>query len=144
MRVQFFPPKSGWIKIVLTYKGKDIPIYSSNVFDPYPALLIWLEKVFRNELPARWHINEEDTFIDFVADVDQSGKSRLRLIGEQREEEYEDQAVYTFVDDPNLAEIAEEIYQSFRKMLDSEFEPKEWGMDLRTLDWERIDKYLSR
>ncbi len=143
IKVKFFPPKSGWIKIVITYKEKNIPICSSIVFDPYPALLDWLDKVFKNELPARWHINEEGIFIDFVADIDEFGKTRLRVIGEQREEEYEDETVYTFIDDPSLTEIAKEIYRSFREMLASEFDPKEWGADIRTLDWERIDKYLS-
>ena len=144
VKVKFFPPKDGWIKIILTYKGRDIPIYSSDVFDPYPALLNWLEKVLENELPARWHINEEDAFIDFIADTDESGKGRLRLIGKQRGEEYEDQTVYTFVDAPDLTGIAKEIYRGFREMLDHEFEPGEWGMDIRKLDWERIDKYLAR
>jgi len=143
IKVKFFPPESGWIRIILTYKGKDIPIYSSSIFDPYPALLNWLEKVFENALPARWHIDEEDTFIDFVADVDDAGKSRLQLIGQQRDEEYEDQRVYTFIEDPNLTEIAKEIYRSFRDMLANEFDPKEWGADIRMLDWERLDKYLS-
>jgi len=142
VKVKFFPPEHGWMRIVLTYAGRDIPIHSSNVFDPYPALLDWLEKVFNHELPARWHITEEETYIDFIADIDESGTERLRLVGEQREDVYEDRTVYTFVDSPDVIGIAKEIYRSFKEMLDHEFEPKGWGRDLRALDWERIDKYL--
>ncbi len=143
LSVEFHPPQSGWIKMVLTYKGIEIPIYTSNVFDPYPAFLTWMDKVFRNDLPAQWHINEEDTFIDFVAEVDDTGKSRLKLVGEQRGEEYEDETVYTFIDDPDLMEITRTIYRSFRDMLDNQFDPKEWGMDLRLLGWRRLDQYLA-
>ncbi len=142
--VQFSAPRCGWIEIVVACRGERIPIHSSSVFDPYPEFLIWLEHLLRRELPARWHIFEEDSYIDLVAER-RGAACYLTLSGKQRGDEYEDDNFYIFMDEEvDLDAVAETFYCSFHEMLRRRFDPKEWASaDLRLLDWSRVDKYFA-
>lgn len=67
IQISFTDRKHGWILMKLNLPEKMISVYLSNVFDPFPDLLDWLEKICHNDLPAALTIDEEGYGKKFVA-----------------------------------------------------------------------------
>lgn len=147
IKVQFHPPKSGWIDMVVSWKGRDFPVYTSNVFDPYPSFLDWLECLAKGNLPCTWYIYEEGSFMEFSVHVDESGHTRLKMVGDRIGEELLDEGVtHTFIDERvDAKEIARAFYTGFREMMSKvsdESAREKWGANLRGLPWERVESLL--
>lgn len=73
--VAFSYAKSGWIQMALmaTPFCKSVVVHCSDVFDPFPAMQMWLEKIARKELPADWEIDEEETMVLLRARAEPDG-----------------------------------------------------------------------
>jgi hypothetical protein len=68
IQVSFIDEGHGWILMKLELPEKTISVNLSNVFDPFPDLLRWMEDICKDCLPALLIIDEEGYGKKFIAD----------------------------------------------------------------------------
>jgi len=59
-------PNHGWLPMHMRFDSSQVDLEGSDVYDPIPACLKWMENIVRN-IPSRWNVNEEGTLHIFHA-----------------------------------------------------------------------------
>lgn len=62
--IAFSLPEAGWLPVTITAGGRTATFDASDVYDPFPDLLLWLERLADGRFP-RLCIDGEDIFIEF-------------------------------------------------------------------------------
>jgi hypothetical protein len=75
--VAFTPPVAGWLRFEIRVDGSVSRIHASDVFDPFPSLVLWLEQLLREKY-TRLSIDEEGHYHELM--VFPVAKDRVRFI----------------------------------------------------------------
>ena len=66
VNIRFSPPEWGWIVVTISSGYDSVTIWTSDVFDPYPAFVDWLRKIKDGNLPCMITIDEEGIYKQLV------------------------------------------------------------------------------
>lgn len=144
--LRFDPPHAGWLGITVLFDGREIPVNTSSVFDPYPAFLKWLEKLAADDLPCKWYISEEDSFMEFTVYPAGAKRGRLVLRGTRERDGAPDDVrdICEFFDTPvDTQALARSFYQAFRRYLKNGFVSNQWSSNLCQMDFSRLETLLT-
>jgi len=171
LEVEFSEPNAGWISVRVKPLHELFAISCSYIWDPFRAMIAWLEEIADGKDSSTWRVNEEGRFghLQFYG-----GGSSAVLEG--------DYLLHVQTDDRGLArvrgarvkrrQLVESFYSSFRAMTESPtYTPREWehhpdyskvediedeeeydrakrsfphtGRNLRTLTSDHIEAYLA-
>ena len=111
----------GWVYLHISLGEKTAEIHLSDVFDPFPELLDWLQAVATGDFPAEFDINEEGTFKTLVVHAFERDRLLFAVLGTFSETE-----LVAGVVDRNalVAEFRRELNGFFRNR--EQFIPSEW------------------
>ncbi len=65
LEVRYSPPEVGWLLVSIVANGKEAQFEASELYDPFPDLIAWLEAIAEGEFP-RFLIDQEGTHLQFL------------------------------------------------------------------------------
>lgn len=130
--VAFGYAASGWIlmAILTTAYNQSVVVQCSEVFDPFPDMQGWLERIAGKQLPADWEINEEGQI------------KLLRALSDENDQL--DFQVWSYPDDKNpnyppqlelraridRLQLLKEFCRRFNQYTKEDFDPSQWPEEL--------------
>jgi hypothetical protein len=140
--VCFSYPHVGWILLWISGTSyiQEITISISEVFDPFPKMVEWLEAIAANQLPAEMDIDEEGKVKNLtVMPLENDQVDFIIRKG------YVEEGEIFFRMRASRKQLVSEFAKKLDLMLKEYFEIEEWeqGSDLRKLDLTRLWKFLA-
>ena len=78
--IHFEDDDSGWVILRITLGEQSIEIDLSDVFDPFPSLLEWLQAISMNDMPIGFEIDEEGTEKALIAHAFDAGRLLVAVL----------------------------------------------------------------
>jgi hypothetical protein len=137
-------PSAGWWPIIVSADGAIVEIWASNVYDPLPNLLAWLERLVSNGA-ARVLIDEEGMQKEFLVYPKEQELVRLIVL-------HHFDMVETRLDVMlNLRDLVGQLYAAIRRLAVDEVFDREWlfndeqdAAPRPRLSSETVEAFLSR
>lgn len=134
---------AGWIQLWISGTSylQHITLYTSHVFNPYPALIEWLEAVAENRLPARLAIDEEGVGKTLIALPLDDGRIDMQI----QDALYEEDGEILFRMRVDRRQLVAEFVRKFELFLKDYYDKNQWefGHDLPMLDLSRLNQYIQ-
>jgi len=142
--VCFSHAKQGWVMLWVSTTAyyQNLTISTSHAFDPYPALLKWLESIIHDKFPAELEIDEEGEIITLIVTAVENDLLDFKIL-----DSYSDapEAVIVFRCKIRKHQLIGEFVRKFELFLEEYYQQEEWfaSSDLRALDLSTLKNYLS-
>lgn len=121
--VRFEMSDSGWAYLHLGMGGETKRISLSDVFPPFYALVAWLKMLDRDDIPARFHIDEEGEEKTLaVYSTNDAARVLLRVTDRYTDEMFLEGIVAR-------EQLLEEFKQALRDFFQDDFDPEQWRED---------------
>lgn len=146
------PPAAGWWPMHIDWEGERYSEWPScTPFDPFIEMIVWMEAILMDALPAVWQVNIEEIQWPILAERAGANTIHLTLYGKllgagfrfdlDKRDEYPVLASGIV----NGREMVENWYESFIQAISNEsnFVLEEWDADLRRLDTSRLQALLA-
>jgi len=129
--VKYTDRGAGRIDIILTDGVTDFAITASNVYDPFPGMIDWLESLIHENQSSSWIIDEEDKAVKVTYTLSSATDGSLYVADIIHQER---QIAFPLA----IRTLVATFYEAFRKFIES---PR-YNSD----DWEELTlgEYLSR
>ena len=67
MKVRYFDCRDGWLHMEVSTENQSVTIQMSEVFDPIPDLIKWMEAILTDVMECSFELDEEGTDKRFVS-----------------------------------------------------------------------------
>jgi len=139
-------PSEGWIQFTITCTAymQGVIVNCSNVFDPFPGFIHWLEAIAAGRLPAECHIDEEGVGKLFRAMPVNADEFLLEiLIWPWYKDDSEERPIFLYAQ-VNRRQLLSEFLKRWDDFLANQYDPEQWsGMDLRSLDVSKLREQIA-
>ena len=145
-------PKAGWWPMHIDWQGERYSEFPSCVGqDPFIEMVVWLEAILMDALPAVWQVHMEE--IQWPILAERAGPEAIRLTIYTRmggfgfrfnfDERNEYPALASGI--VNARQMVDSWFESFTQAINNEniFVLEEWDVDLRRLDTSRLRALLA-
>lgn len=120
LTITFRSHGAGWIDITLTTGSSQITVEASYVYDPFPMMLDWLEKIIDGQMQSELVVDEERTLVEFTYRSQENATGQLDVV-----DICNAQRRITLVISPY--ELVSTFYRSFRAFVESpEYQSEQW------------------
>ena len=145
-------PKSGWWPMHIDWQGERYSEYPSSVLrDSFIEMIVWLEAILMDALPAVWQIDSEEIQWPILAEKVGPETIRLTLYGKASGAGFrfslDERSEYPVLASGivNALQMVSAWYESFIQTINNEdiFVVDEWYADLRQLDTSRLLALLA-
>jgi hypothetical protein len=141
-------PDTGWIQLAVTCTAyvQGIIICVSNVFDPFPRLIHWLQTIAEGALPSECTIDEEGD-VKILRALPASDDEFIFQISERLygEDQLKEEPIFMYVK-VGKKQFLSEFLKRWDDFLENQYDPvywEEYGAHLRNLDVSKIRAYLG-
>jgi len=118
--VRFEMDEAGWAHLYVGMGEKTKKIYLSDAFPPFDALLGWLKMLDRDDIPARFHIDEEGEEKTLeVYTTNDTSRVLFRVTDRYTDEVFLEGIVAR-------EQLLEEFKQALRDFFQDDFDPEQW------------------
>jgi len=137
-------PEHGWIQMAATCTAyvQGVILHLSSAFDPFPALIRWVEDIATGRLPSQFIVDEEGEGKVLHALPANEGEFLFMvtewIVGE--EDVVNDVPLYMYVQ-VSKRQFLSEFLRRWDELVNEKFDPEHWkesDIDLRTLDVSKI------
>ena len=147
--IGFSYPYHGWIQFVVTATTyvQNVIVKLSNVFDPFPELIRWLETIAEGNLPNEFVIDEEGVEKIFRA-IPVNGDEFIFEIVEllYGEDKSEEEPIFLYVQ-VTRKQFLSEFLKRWDDFLENQYDPAQWEErrvpSLRELDVSKIREFVE-
>lgn len=128
LRASFGDCQYGWMDFRLEADGQAVQIWLSEVYDPLPNMIAWLEAIARGEPECRLEIDEEDCeSVLLASSLQDGGEAEVRL---QIREKYEAADQPVFYCRSSRFRLVHAIYTALHAYAQSdEFDSAHWSSE---------------
>ena len=144
----FSHPIAGWIQfgVMATPYVQNWVINFSNVYDPVPGVIQWLEDIVDNNLPCECGIDEEGKVKALRATPVNDDEFIFEILAPWwNKKRLSEQPIYLYMQ-VNRHQFLSEFLKRWDDFLDNYYEPKQWeeyGFRLREMDISKIRKFVD-
>lgn len=118
--VRFEMDEAGWAHLYVCMGNTTKKIYLSDAFPPFDALVAWLKMLDRDDIPARFHIEEEGEEKTFaVYPTNDAARVLFRVT-----DRYTDKVFLEGIVDRE--QLLEEFKKSLGDFFEDDFDPEQW------------------
>jgi hypothetical protein len=136
-------PTEGWIQVAVTCTAyvQGVIVNFSNVYDPFPEFIQWLNDIAEGNLPSEFIVDEEGHGKIFRATPVNDQVFTLQILEwAWNKEKAKEQPIYLYVQ-VTKEQFLSEFLKRWDDFLTTQYDPIHWeeyGVDLRKLDVSKI------